>query len=181
MFIANVHRQSHCQPSSPIILAGNGSQCAPLDLKRPAPDSSVHRWTSNGQLPAPVCTAGPQTASSRLQCAPLDLKRPAPDSSVHRWTSNGQLPTPVCTAGPQTASSRLQCAPLDLKNRMPERMPNRMPDRMPTCSPHHDIYTIECINVMVGITRSRVIAVFLCAKSMMKHRDMKEQTCLYWN
>ena len=30
MFIANVHRQSHCQPSSPIILAGNGSQCIPL-------------------------------------------------------------------------------------------------------------------------------------------------------
>ena len=82
-------------PSSPIFFA---------DLVWPAPDRSVHPWTS--------------TARIRSQCAPLDLNRkdpiavctPGPQSqgserSVHPWTS--------------TARIRSQCAPLDLNRKDP--------------------------------------------------------------
>ena len=36
------------------------AQCAPLDLNRGPAQLSVHRWTSTGDLPSSVCTAGPQ-------------------------------------------------------------------------------------------------------------------------
>ena len=38
---------------------------------------------------------------------------------------------------------------------MPDRMPEDMPDRMP-----EDLPITKCINVMVGITRSKVILFF---------------------
>jgi len=43
-----------------------------------------------------------------------------------------------------------------MPDRMPDRMPENMSDRMP-----EDLPVTKCINVMVGITRSKVI--FLCA------------------
>ena len=54
--------------------------------------------------------------------------------------------------------------PEDMPDHMPEDMPDRMPnrmsedvsDRMP-----EDLPVRKCINVMVGITRSKVIIVFL--------------------
>ena len=39
------------------------AQCAPLDLNLRAAQLSVHRWTSTGDLPSSVCTAGPQPSS----------------------------------------------------------------------------------------------------------------------
>ena len=51
--------------------------------------------------------------------------------------------------------------PEDLPDRMPDRMPEDMPDRMP-----EDLPVTKCINVMVGITRSKVIYItcfFHCA------------------
>ena len=42
--------------------------------------------------------------------------------------------------------------PEDMPDRMPEDMPDRMPDRMP-----EDLPVTKCINVMVGITRSKVM------------------------
>ena len=114
-FLANLLANLHRQSSSPIFfanllrqscLASSGSQCAPLDLNRKAPDRSVHPWTS--------------TARIRSQCAPLDLNRKDPD------------PLAVCTPGPQpqgsdrsvhpwtsTARIRSQCAPLDLNRKDP--------------------------------------------------------------
>jgi hypothetical protein len=44
--------------------------------------------------------------------------------------------------------------------RMPEDMPDRMPDRMPEDMSNRmpeDLPVKKCINVMVGITRSKVI------------------------
>jgi len=38
-----------------------------------------------------------------------------------------------------------------MPNRMPDRMPEDMPDRMP-----EDLPARKCINVMVGITRSKL-------------------------
>ena len=51
--------------------------------------------------------------------------------------------------------------PEDLPDRMPEHMPEDMPDRMPEDMPEHmpeDLRVTKGINVMVGITRSKVIA-----------------------
>jgi hypothetical protein len=42
--------------------------------------------------------------------------------------------------------------PEDMPDRMPDRMPEDMSDRMP-----EDLPVRKCINVMVGITRSKVI------------------------
>ena len=42
--------------------------------------------------------------------------------------------------------------PEDMPGRMPEDMPENMSDRMP-----EDLPVTKCINVMVGITRSKVI------------------------
>jgi len=46
--------------------------------------------------------------------------------------------------------------PEDLPDNMPDRMPEDMSDRMP-----EDLPVTKCINVMVGITRSKVIIIFL--------------------
>ena len=89
----------------------------------PTAQLSVHRWTSTWDLPSSVCTAGPQTGTSRSQCAPLDLNRGPSELSVHRWTSTWDLPSSVCTAGPQR--------PDRMSEYMPDRMPEDMPDRMP--------------------------------------------------
>ena len=43
---------------------------------------------------------------------------------------------------------------------MPDRMPEGMPDKVPECLPDRmpeDLPVSQCINVMVGITRSEVI------------------------
>jgi len=42
--------------------------------------------------------------------------------------------------------------PKDMSDRMPDRMPEDMSDRMPG-----DLPVTKCINVMVGITRSKVM------------------------
>ena len=54
--------------------------------------------------------------------------------------------------------------PEDMPDRMPEDMPEDMPDRMPEAMPEdmpdrmpEDLPATKCINVMVGITRSKVI------------------------
>ena len=54
----------------------------------------------------------------------------------------------MSTAGPQ----RPDRMPEDMPDRMPDRMPEDMSDRMP-----EDLPITKCINVMVGITRSKVI------------------------
>ena len=46
--------------------------------------------------------------------------------------------------------------PEDMPDRMPDRMPENMSDRMP-----EDLPVTKCINVMVGITRSKVIYFYL--------------------
>jgi len=46
--------------------------------------------------------------------------------------------------------------PEDLPDRMPEDMPDDMPEHMPEDT-LEDLPVRKCINVMVGITRSKVI------------------------
>jgi len=49
--------------------------------------------------------------------------------------------------------------PEDMPDRMPEGMLDRMPDKMSDSMPE-DLPVTKCINVMVGITRSKVICSF---------------------
>ena len=46
----------------------------------------------------------------------------------------------------------------DMRRRMPEDIPDRMPEDMPDKMPE-DLPVTKCINVMVGITRRKVILV----------------------
>ena len=50
-----------------------------------------------------------------------------------------------------------------MPDRMPEDMPDRMPEDMSDRMPE-DLPVTKCINVMVGITRSKVILLFICRK-----------------
>ena len=50
--------------------------------------------------------------------------------------------------------------PEDMPGRMPEAMPDRMPEDMSDRMPE-DLPVSKCINVMVGITRIKVIVKFL--------------------
>ena len=63
--------------------------------------------------------------------------------------------------------------PEDMPGRMPEDMPDRMPDRMPENMSDRmpeDLPVTKCINVMVGITRSKVILWFLmCWSYVVNH------------
>ena len=52
--------------------------------------------------------------------------------------------------------------PEDMPDRMPEDMPDRMPEDMSDRMPE-DLPVRKCINVMVGITRSKVIVFIPCA------------------
>ena len=49
--------------------------------------------------------------------------------------------------------------PEDMPEDMPDRMPEDMSDRMPEDMPE-DLPVRKCINVMVGITRSKVFIFF---------------------
>ena len=52
--------------------------------------------------------------------------------------------------------------PEDMPDRMPEDMPEDMSDRMPEDMPDRmpeDMSVRKCINVLVGITRSKVIMI----------------------
>ena len=51
--------------------------------------------------------------------------------------------------------------PEDMPDRMPNRMSEDMSDRMP-----EDLPVRKCINVMVGITRSKVIWLFIIIQSI---------------
>ena len=64
--------------------------------------------------------------------------------------------------------------PEDMPDRMPEDMPHRMPDRMPEDMSDRmpeDLPVTKCINVMVGITRSKVhfhICIFVLRISVIR-------------
>ena len=118
------------------LFANFGAQCALLDLNLGPSQLSAHCWTSTWGLPSSVRTAGPQPGTFLAQCAALDLNLGPAELSAHRWTSAWGLPSSVRTARPQK----------------PDRMPEDMPDRM-----REDLPVTKCINVIVGITRSKAI------------------------
>ena len=104
-----------------------------------------------------MCTAGPQPGTFPAQCALLDL--------------NGQIEyQKICQIVLEDMSDRMpedmpEHIAEDMPGRMPEDMPDRMPEDMLDKMPEdmsdrmpEDLPVTKRINVMVGITRSKVIS-----------------------
>ena len=66
----------------------------------------------------------------------------------------------------RTLDSMSDRMPEDMPGRMPEDMPDRMPEDMPDRMPE-DLPVTKRINVMVGITRSKVIDAFCKLKMLL--------------
>ena len=78
-----------------------------------------------------------------------------------------ELPSSVWTAGPQRPDRMPEGMPDRMSDKMSDRMPQDMPDRIPEDLSDNmpedmsdrmpeDLPVTKCINVMVGITRSKV-------------------------
>ena len=93
-------------------------------------------------------TAGP------AQWAPLDLNLGPSELSEHRWTSTWDPPCQKICQNILQKICQVECQ----KNarRMPDRMPDKMPEYMSDRMPE-DLPVTKRIDVMVGITRSKVI------------------------
>ena len=61
--------------------------------------------------------------------------------------------------------------PEDMPVRVPEEMPDRMPEDMSDRMPE-DLPVTKCINVMVGITRSKVICLVLDPPGCPNHQSI---------
>ena len=136
----------------------------PSGQRRTSTASSRSQWATpdlNSELPIPVGNAGPQ----RRAPDPSGQRR----TSTARSTSQWATPEDMSDRMPEDMSDRI---PEDMPDRMPEDMPDRMPedmtedmpDRMPNRLSEdmsdrmpEDLPVRKCINVMVGITRSKVI------------------------
>ena len=82
-----------------------------------------------------------------------------PEDLPHRMPD--RMPEDMSDSMPEDMPDRM---PEDLPDRMPEDMPEDMPDRMPEDMSDRmpeDLPVRKCIHVMVGITRSKVIIIFI--------------------
>ena len=138
------------------------AQCAPLDLNLGPSQLSAHRWTSTWDLPSSVRTAGPQ----RPDRMPKDMPHRMPDGMPEDMPEH--LPEDMPGRMPEAMPDRMpDRMPEDMSDRMPEDMPDRMPEGMPDRMSDRipegmsdrmpeDLPVTKCINVMVGITRSKI-------------------------
>ena len=100
---------------------------------------------------------------------PEDMPDRMPEDMPDRMPED--MPDRMSDGMPEDMPDKIPC---DMPNRMPEDMPDRMPEDMPDRMSNRmsedmsdrmpeDLPVRKCINVMVGITRSKVICRF-CAK-----------------
>ena len=101
---------------------------------------------------------------------PEDMPEDMPDRMPDRMPEDisDRMPEDMSDRMPEDMPDRM---PEDLPDRMPEDMPEHMPEDMPDRMPNRipedmsdrmpqDLPVRKCINVMVGITRSKVICMF---------------------
>ena len=93
---------------------------------------------------------------------PEDMSEYMPEDMPDRMPD--RMPEDMSDRMPEDMPDRM---PEDLPDRMPEDMPEDMPEHMPDRMPEdmsdrmpQDLPVRKCINVMVGITRSKVICFF---------------------
>ena len=144
------------------------------------------------QLPSSVCTAGPQRPDRMPEDMPDKMPWDMPDrmpedmpdrmpQDMPDWIPEDfpdkmpeDMPDRMPDRMPEDMSDRMpedmpDSMPEDMPDRMPEDMPEVMPDRMPDSMPEdmsdrmpEDLPVRKCINVMVGITRSKVFFYLSC-------------------
>ena len=144
------------------------------------------------QLPSSVCTAGPQRPDRMPEDMPdkmpWDMPDRMPEDMPDRMPQDmpdripedfpdkmpEDMPDRMPDRMPEDMSDRMpedmpDSMPEDMPDRMPEDMPEVMPDRMPDSMPEdmsdrmpEDLPVRKCINVMVGITRSKVFFYLSC-------------------
>ena len=100
------------------------------------------------RMPEDMSEYMPEDMPDRM---PEDMSDRVPEDMPDRMPED--LPDRVPEDMPEDMSEYM---PEDMPDRMPDNMPEDMSDRMP-----EDLPVRKCINVMVGITRSKVI-VFFC-------------------
>ena len=150
------------------------AQCALLDLNLGPSQLSVHPWTSTWDLPSSVYPAGPQRPDRMPEDMPDRMPEDMPDRMPDGMPEDmpEHLPEDMPGRMPEAMPDRMpDRMPEDMSDRMPEDMPEDMPDRrpdsmsdrMPEDMPDRmseDLPVTKRINVMVGITRSKVILFF---------------------
>ena len=101
----------------------------------------------------------PDRMSDRI---PEDMSDRMPEDMPDRMSD--RMPEGMPDKVPECLPDR---TPEDLPDRMPDRMSENMPDRMPDRMPEdmsdrmpEDLPVTKCINVMVGITQSKVVLIF---------------------
>ena len=109
----------------------------------------------NRELQIPVGTAGPQRPDRMPEDMPDGMSDRMPEDMSDRMPEDmpDRMPKDMSDRMPEDMSDRM---PEDLPDRMPEDMPEHMPEDMPDRMPE-DLPVRKCINVMVRITRSKVI------------------------
>ena len=108
-------------------------------------------------------TAGPQRPDRMPEDMPDGMSDRMPEDMSDRMPEDmpDRMPEDMSDRMPEDMPDRM---PEDLPDRMPEDMPEHMPEDMPDRMPEdmsdrmpEDLPVRKCINVMVGITRSKVI------------------------
>ena len=102
----------------------------------------------------------PEDMSDRMpDRMPEDMSEYMPEDLPHRMPDRmpedlpDRMPEDIPDRMPEKLPDRM---PEDMPEHMPEDMPNRMPEDMSDRMPE-DLRVTKCVNVMVGITRSKVI------------------------
>ena len=101
-----------------------------------------------------------------------------------------RLPDKMSDRMPEDMPDKVpECLPDRMPEDLPDNMPDRMPDGMPEDMPEHtpeDMPVAKCINVMVGITRSKVfflwpgIPFWFCRKLPWTNQSESVKECLSW-
>ena len=121
----------------------------------------------------------PEDMSDRMpDRMPEDMSEYMPEDLPHRMPDRmpedlpDRMPEDMPDRMPENLPDRM---PEDMPEHMPEDMPNRMPEDMSDRMPE-DLRVTKCVNVMVGITRSKVILSENCGAEG-KHIPQKNLGC----
>ena len=158
------------RPSTPSVPAGPQPRVStPKDMPHRVPEDMPDRMLEDmpDRMPEGMPDRMPDRMSARMpedmpdkvpECLPdrmpADLPDNMPEDMLDRMPDG--MPEDLPDNMPEDMPDRM---PEDMPGRMPEDMPDRMPDRMPENMSDRmpeDLPVTKCINVMVGITRSKV-------------------------
>ena len=118
----------------------------PADLPDNMPEDMLDRMPDG--MPEDLPDNMPEDMPDRMPDGmPEDMPEHMPEDMPEDMPEH--LPEDMPEHLPEDTPGRM---PEDMPDRMPDRMPENMSDRMP-----EDLPVTKCINVMVGITRSKVI------------------------